>query len=72
MCRESKSALPPQQQPQEEKEQAAAGVMLSRRELKNGVVRRYNAVERRERIERYRSKRNRRNFKKKIIVSTYT
>lgn len=33
-----------------------------------GRVGRYNAEERRERIERYRSKRNQRNFQKKITV----
>jgi hypothetical protein len=45
--------------------------MVSQRALKRGEVRRYSAVERRERIERYRIKRNRLNFKKKITVRTY-
>jgi hypothetical protein len=76
MCRERSPVLPPpalpsQEQPQEEKEEASAGGMVSQRALKRGEVRRYSAVERRERIERYRIKRNRLNFKKKITVRTY-
>nr|XP_051190324.1 zinc finger protein CO3-like [Lolium perenne] len=75
MCRERSPVLPPpalpsQEQPQEEKEEASAGGMVSQRALKRGEVRRYSAVERRERIERYRIKRNRLNFKKKITYAS--
>ena len=70
MCRERNTvSLPPQQKPQEE--EAAVGGMATRRALMIGEVRRYSAVERRERVERYRSKRNHLNFKKKITVRTY-
>uniref|UniRef100_A0ACD5XJL7 Uncharacterized protein n=2 Tax=Avena sativa TaxID=4498 RepID=A0ACD5XJL7_AVESA len=77
MCKKGKSVSPPpppvpqQHQQRQEKaaEEATAGVMPSRRALKRAEVRRYSAGERRERIERYRSKRHRRNFQKKITYA---
>uniref|UniRef100_A0ACD5Y494 Uncharacterized protein n=1 Tax=Avena sativa TaxID=4498 RepID=A0ACD5Y494_AVESA len=75
MCKRGNSVSPappaaPQLQGQEkEAAEATPGVMASRRALKRGEVRRYSAGDRRERIERYRSKRSRRNFQKKITYA---
>lgn len=77
MCPRSNSALvPPVPRPQQKKRRqeeesrgGRRGSRASRHALrKSEEVRRYSAVERRERIERYRSKRKRRNFQKKITV----
>ncbi|KAF7058239.1 hypothetical protein CFC21_065343 [Triticum aestivum] len=78
MCPRSNSAfVPPVPKPQQKKwrqeEESGGGrrgSRASRRALtKSEDVRRYSAVERRERIERYRSKRKRRNFQKKITYA---
>ncbi|XP_044948833.1 zinc finger protein CONSTANS-LIKE 15-like [Hordeum vulgare subsp. vulgare] len=74
MCPRSNSALvPPLQKKRRQEEESKGGRRGSRaswRALrKSEEVRRYSTVERRERIERYRSKRNRRNFQKKITYA---